>query len=52
MKMFPGRQDRPLNMNMNGVKLEQCGSKFKEKSIKFLGILVDDKLDWGEHINS
>ena len=36
---------------MEGTKLEQCGSKYKDKSIKFLGILVDDKLNWAEHIN-
>ena len=51
MQFFPGKNDRPLDIRLNGVKLEQCGAKYQEKAVKFLGIWVDDKLNWSEHID-
>ena len=40
-----------INLVLNGVPLEQCGANYQNKSIKFLGIMIDSNLDWGEHIN-
>ena len=40
-----------INIVLNCVTLVQCGSNYQTKAIKFLGIMIDCNLDWGEHIN-
>ena len=40
-----------IQINLNGSILEQCGRNQICKTIKFLGILIDDKLNWKAHIN-
>ena len=42
--------DNVINLTLNGIKLNQCGADFADKSVKFLGIMLDDNLDWSEHI--
>ena len=43
-------EDLTISIEIQDIKIEQCGLNFKTKSIKFLGIMVDDKLTWAEHI--
>lgn len=40
-----------LDLYIMGTKIEQIGNDFKTKSVKFLGIMVDDKLTWSHHID-
>ena len=42
---------KSLNLFLDGHKLEQIGEDYTKKSVKFLGVLLDDKLSWREHIN-
>ena len=41
----------PINLYFDNTELEQIGSKFKTTSFKFLGHLVNDTLNWSEHIS-
>ena len=36
---------------MGRDQITQCGEKQNKKSISFLGIEIDDKLKWDQHIN-
>ena len=40
-----------LNLSIMGSKISQVGKDFKEQSVKFLGLLVDEKLSWNFHIS-
>ena len=50
MLFFSSKQARPLNLYLNGSKLTQIGSNFPIKTTKFLGLFIDDKLNWEHHI--
>ena len=39
-----------LKLFINDTSLTQVGSKFKEKSTKFLGIQIDESLSWKNHL--
>jgi hypothetical protein len=39
-----------INVNLNGIRIKQCGSAYEEKSINVLGIEWDCNLNWDEHI--
>jgi hypothetical protein len=39
-----------VKLFMDNIPITQCGKHFETKSIKFLGVLVDDDLNWKEHI--
>ena len=43
--------DTKIDLYLNNHKLEQIGQQFQTKSAKFLGIMLDDKLNWYHHIN-
>ena len=43
-----GKPDKDIKIKLNGVSIERVGKKFKKKSAKLLGILVDDKLNFDE----
>ena len=43
---------RPESICIGGSPVERIGEAFKTKFYKFLGILVDDQLNWHHHINS
>ncbi len=45
-------QDPDLTLHSNNIKIDPIGESHAEKSIKFLGINLDDKLSWKYHINS
>ena len=51
MKFFPNKKDKEINIFLNGIRLERCGSNFKEQTTKFLGLHIDDKLTFTNHIN-
>ena len=50
MSFFGNKQARSLNIYLNGHKLSQIGTNFETKTIKFLGVYMDDKLNWEYHI--
>jgi hypothetical protein len=39
-----------LNIEINNTRLQRIGSQLKEKSTKFLGILLDEHLTWKHHL--
>ena len=41
-----------LSLKLCGANIERIGSDCKTKFFKFLGVLIDDKLDWNFHIDS
>lgn len=41
---------KTLSLSLNGVKLKQIGGESDEQSFKFLGVHVDESLNWTEHI--
>jgi hypothetical protein len=52
-KLFSKKNDPKksvINLYMGNVKIVQCGKLFDTKSVKFLGVMVDDELNWNEHI--
>ena len=38
------------NIKIGSTIIEQCGHNYKNTSIKFLGIMIDDRLSWTDHI--
>lgn len=40
-----------LSIKLDGIKLCQIGKDFKESSVKFLGVHVDEHLTWKYHLN-
>ena len=43
--------EKTLQLYLDGHRLEQIGEDYTCKSVKFLGVLLDDGLTWREHIN-
>ena len=39
-----------FSISLNNIKLERIGTGCQEKSFKFVGIHLDDKLDWSYHL--
>ena len=50
MVFFASKQSRKMNLFLNGTKLTQIGSNCETKTTKFLGLYIDDKLNWEHHI--
>ena len=42
--------DTPINLHIKGNQISQIGEHFPEKSIKFLGLHMDEQLSWKYHI--
>ena len=40
-----------LNISINGTQLNRIGNDRNEKSSKFHGIYIDERLTWKHHIN-
>jgi len=40
-----------LNLLINGILLERIGIRFKEESLKFHGVILDELFTWKQHIN-
>ena len=41
-----------FNIHINNIKIEQCGRKGKQTSVKFLGLLLDEHLSWRPQVLS
>ena len=41
-----------IEIYINGNKIEQCGNNRQSKCIKFLGVYLDEHLNWSNHIES
>ena len=39
------------HIHINGENIERVWRQGKEKSFKLVGIMIDDKLNWEDHIN-
>ena len=51
MKFFPNKKEGNINIELDGIQLERCGSLFPTKSVRFLGVEIDDKLNFSLHID-
>ncbi len=49
--VFNNKQGLSLDLYLNNTKIEQVGTQFQTKTVKFLGLLIDDKLKWNYHID-
>ena len=47
--LFKSKKKEVLNITLSGHKIEKIGRHEKEKSIKFLGLHLDEDLKWKEH---
>jgi hypothetical protein len=45
-------RDKLINIKLNNQAIQRCGYGLQEESVKLLGILIDENLDWNEHIKS
>jgi len=39
-----------LDISVDGSHLEQIASQFQEKTIKFIGVFVEESLSWKYHL--
>ena len=46
------RRDKLLNIMLGGQPLMRCGYGLQEEGVKFLGVIIDENLDWKLHVNS
>jgi len=45
-------RDKLVDLKLGGKKLMRCGYGLQEEGVKFLGVLIDENLDWKLHIKS
>ena len=48
--VFGTKKPLIFNVYLNDSLIERCGSDCKTKTIKFVGIIIDDTLNWTSHI--
>ena len=39
-------RDKLLDIKLGGIKLMRCGYGLQEEGVKFLGVIIDENLDW------
>jgi len=44
-------KDKLLNIKLGGRELMRCGYGLQEEGVKFLGVIIDENLDWKIHVN-
>lgn len=49
--LFGNVRLKHFKISIGDQLLERCGTDFKTKAIKFLGIFIDNKLNWKTHID-
>ncbi len=45
-------KDKLLNIKLGGKSLMRCGYGLQEEGVKFLGVIIDENLDWKLQINN
>ena len=45
-------RDKLINIKLGGKQLMRCGYGMQEEGVKFLGIIIDENLDWKLQINN
>ena len=45
-------RDKLIDLYLNGTKIMRCGYGLQEESVKFLGLHIDENLDWAVHIKN
>jgi len=45
-------RDKLMTIKLNNIEIQRCGYGLQEESVKLLGIIIDENLDWSEHIKS
>jgi len=44
-------KEKQFNIKLNGRALMRCGYGLQEEGVKFLGVIIDENLDWKLHLN-
>ena len=45
-------KEKLIQLKLGGKNMMRCGYGLQEEGVKFLGVLIDENLDWKLHINS
>jgi len=45
-------KEKLINIKLGGKTLMRCGYGMQEEGVKFLGVIIDENLDWKLHTNS
>ena len=45
-------KEKQINIKLGGQPLMRCGYGLQEEGVKFLGVLIDENLDWKLHVKS
>ena len=43
-------KDKMINIMLGGQQLMRCGYEMQEEGVKFLGVIIDENLDWRLHV--
>lgn len=46
----PRNINHDFELTLNGIAIQQVGFKHADKSLKFLGLNIDDRFNWKEHV--
>jgi len=45
-------KEKQLNIKLGGKNLMRCGYGLQEEGVKFLGVMIDENLDWKLQVSS